>query len=100
MASGGIVTAEQLRDELKNIALDEQSQSMSEFEEMESEDSDFVEPTGMGDSEQMVYASQEEDMPTIVLPMQLLSLADAGLTDIGLARNHNEEKTILASTQK
>ena len=92
MASGGIATAEQLRDELKNIAVREQSQSMSKVDQMESDDSDFdIEPTGMEPSEQMIYASQEDEMPTIVLPMQLLSLADAGFTDIGLQRNHNED---------
>ncbi|MDJ0733962.1 MAG: serine/threonine phosphatase [Nostocaceae cyanobacterium] len=32
-----------------------------------------------------------EEMPTIVLPMQLSSLEDAGLTDVGRQRNHNED---------
>ena len=41
--------------------------------------------------DRMVYASPDDDMPTIVLPMQLLSLTDAGFTDIGLQRNHNED---------
>ncbi len=32
-----------------------------------------------------------DDMPTVVLPMQLFSLDDAGKTDIGRQRNHNED---------
>ncbi|MFB2837541.1 serine/threonine phosphatase [Floridanema evergladense] len=32
-----------------------------------------------------------DDMPTVVLPMQLLSLEDAGRTDVGRQRRHNED---------
>jgi protein phosphatase len=32
-----------------------------------------------------------EDAPTVVLPMQLLSLEDAGRTDVGRSRRHNED---------
>ncbi len=32
-----------------------------------------------------------DDSPTVVLPMQLLSLDDAGYTDIGQQRDHNED---------
>jgi serine/threonine protein phosphatase PrpC len=35
--------------------------------------------------------SDADDMPTIVLPMQLFSLDDAGETDIGRQRDHNED---------
>jgi protein phosphatase len=34
---------------------------------------------------------RSDDMPTVVLPMQLISLEDAGLTDVGRQRNHNED---------
>lgn len=34
---------------------------------------------------------QIDDTPTIVLPMQLVSLDDAGLTDVGGQRQHNED---------
>lgn len=36
-------------------------------------------------------ASEGDDLPTVVLPMQLLSLDDAGCTDIGMQRDHNED---------
>lgn len=32
-----------------------------------------------------------DDMPTIVLPMQLINLEDAGRTDVGRQRHHNED---------
>ena len=35
--------------------------------------------------------TKSDDMPTIVLPMQLVSLEDAGRTDVGRQRNHNED---------
>lgn len=34
---------------------------------------------------------QIDDTPTIVLPMQLIGLEDAGLTDVGGQRQHNED---------
>lgn len=35
--------------------------------------------------------SNEGDVPTVILPMQLMSLDDAGCTDIGRLREHNED---------
>ncbi len=35
--------------------------------------------------------SKVDDMPTVVLPMQLMSLDFAGLTDVGRQRDHNED---------
>ncbi|MGF1512209.1 MAG: serine/threonine phosphatase [Elainellaceae cyanobacterium] len=32
-----------------------------------------------------------DDLPTVVLPMQLYSLSDAGYTDVGRMRKHNED---------
>lgn len=37
------------------------------------------------------FNSKSEDMPTVVLPMQLSSLQDAGQTDVGRQRHHNED---------
>ncbi|BAY26020.1 protein-serine/threonine phosphatase [Calothrix sp. NIES-2100] len=34
---------------------------------------------------------KNDDMPTVVLPMQLSSLQDAGQTDVGRQRHHNED---------
>jgi protein phosphatase len=35
--------------------------------------------------------SKSDDLPTVVLPMQLVSLEDAGRTDVGRQRDHNED---------
>lgn len=35
--------------------------------------------------------TKSDDMPTVVLPMQLNSLDNAGLTDVGRQRDHNED---------
>jgi protein phosphatase len=37
------------------------------------------------------HTSKNDDMPTVVLPMQLISLEHAGLTDVGRQRHHNED---------
>ncbi|QIR39100.1 serine/threonine phosphatase [Tolypothrix sp. PCC 7910] len=37
------------------------------------------------------FSSKNDDMPTVVLPMQLSSLQDAGSTDVGRQRHHNED---------
>jgi serine/threonine protein phosphatase PrpC len=36
-------------------------------------------------------SNDADDLPTVILPMQLLSLDDAGCTDIGHQREHNED---------
>lgn len=41
--------------------------------------------------DRMSYAGEGDELPTVVLPMHLLSLDDAGMTDIGSQRDHNED---------
>jgi protein phosphatase len=50
------------------------------------------------DSEEMTRSSS--DYSTVALPMQLISFEDAGLTDIGCQRNHNEDCFSLQSEIK
>jgi protein phosphatase len=40
-------------------------------------------------------ANHGDDSPTVVLPMQLVSLDDAGMTDVGRQRNHNEDQFVI-----
>jgi len=37
------------------------------------------------------HPMQSDDLPTVMLPMQLFSLEDAGNTDVGRQRHHNED---------
>jgi protein phosphatase len=59
---------------------DSQQESIDDSFSMNVEDDDGEGITGDGD-----------DVPTVVLPMQLFSLADSGRTDIGRQRDHNED---------
>ena len=42
-------------------------------------------------SQELSFNNEGDDLPTVILPMQLLSLDDAGCTDIGQQREHNED---------
>jgi protein phosphatase len=52
----------------------------------------------LDESEEMTRSSS--DYSTVALPMQLISFEDAGLTDIGCQRNHNEDCFSLQSEIK
>jgi protein phosphatase len=52
----------------------------------------------LDDSQEMTRSSS--DYSTVALPMQLISFEDAGLTDIGCQRNHNEDCFSLQSEVK
>ncbi|MBD3883765.1 serine/threonine phosphatase [Phormidium tenue FACHB-886] len=68
-------------EELENILLEQ-------TEQVEVEPSEEASPDG-------------DDSPTVVLPMRLVSLEDAGATDIGRQRDHNEDNfSIQTSIQK
>jgi serine/threonine protein phosphatase PrpC len=51
--------------------------------------------------EELELYPEGDEAPTVVLPMRLFNLADAGLTDIGRQRDHNEDYfSIQSETQK
>ena len=103
---GKIETLEELSDQLHQLepgisSLDFESKNNlhEEFEvsslispENPSEEIDsfaFFEETS--NQENIVYSSEAEEQPTVVLPMQLASVTDSGCTDIGVQRDHNED---------
>jgi protein phosphatase len=90
-----IGTVDEVRSQLKLLAEDlpdavPLSETMSDPTFFPSDD--LPQPSS---EDLIVYPSEEEgdgeDMPTVVLPMQLSSLEDAGRTDIGRQRDHNED---------
>jgi protein phosphatase len=99
---GEIQTVEELRSHLEAIAHEQQSSSDSIPEAINSTE------IATGATQSMTSASnnpantgvlgkegershETDDLPTVILPMQLLSLDDAGCTDIGQQRDHNED---------
>jgi len=101
LASGKIDTTEQLRSRLRAIASDDEPEIDRPFSNTGVEsDSDIniqppiipSAPTRLQTSGQSQTSSQAmDDIPTVVLPMQLFSLEDAGLTDTGRQRDRNED---------
>ncbi len=94
LLQGQVTTTDALRARLHEIdvkhsqAAETASAGVPPATEPEGADEETAAPS---DPEKMVYRSVAEEQPTIVLPMQLLSLSDAGSTDIGQGRDHNED---------
>lgn len=106
LCSNEIKTVPQLRSHLEAIArehqpsptLDQQPQSTEaslfnlDFTAIGSEGRE-VSPTVMQkvSANEANFNNDADDLPTVILPMQLLSLDDAGCTDIGQHRERNED---------
>lgn len=108
-----IQSIDQLRSRLQAIAAELQGETTSSPAAMPSSDSE----NDLGLAPQTFRAAPKEhsihhpgsgmgdenETPTVVLPMQLLSLEDAGRTDVGRQRRHNEDyygvQTVLTKTE-
>ncbi|BAZ16573.1 protein-serine/threonine phosphatase [Calothrix sp. NIES-4071] len=105
---GTIETLEELQARLRKIAseveptpvIEENNYDTKDFNNnYESEDvtvtigttSNTAAPTVPEFEESEENETKSDDMPTVVLPMQLNSLDNAGLTDVGRQRDHNED---------
>ncbi|MBE9229462.1 serine/threonine phosphatase [Phormidium sp. LEGE 05292] len=97
-----ISTIEELRFRLQEIADELQSESVPSVtnapEAIAPNNNQTISPSSVAASvikEQMnpysLANESNDDMPTVVLPMQLLSLEDVGRTDVGRQRRHNED---------
>lgn len=89
-----ITTVQELRTQLEVIA---QAEELSNYQEAALMNDDLSTPThsGMNSSPSALKedstGNPDDGGPTVILPMQLLSLDDVGCTDIGHQRDHNED---------
>jgi len=100
LESGEIQTSEELRSHLELISSELQGES-KQNEDSSQDDSrdnlifasekDGSSPTILQLDEFEQSPTKIDDTPTVVLPMQLASLENAGLTDVGKQRDHNED---------
>lgn len=103
-----ISTVQDLRSRLQEIADELQSESVPAAEDAIEIDTTYPNPSNNNQSisppptttpiikehmnpYSLINPEGSDDMPTVVLPMQLLSLEDAGRTDVGRQRRHNED---------
>lgn len=102
LCSNEIKTVPELRSHLEAIAREHQPSEMinppqaptSELEpefpvrNTEVESNTLSQKSTVNESN---FNNDADDQPTVILPMQLMSLDDAGCTDIGHQRDHNED---------
>ncbi len=105
LSTNEIKSVPQLRANLEAIA--REHQPSEPFDQKSAEDSNFdadftVMPSERTESSfsavnqkfpmnEAIFSNESDDLPTVILPMQLLSIDDAGYTDIGHQREHNED---------
>jgi protein phosphatase len=78
-----IETVEELRSHLQQIAANVKDES----DRSTNMDLDFF----VTDDEELIDESEIEEQPTLMIPMRLASIVDAGCTDVGSQRTHNED---------
>ena len=98
MVEGVIKTVKELSFKLQTIIREQQQQSLPQPENISTQNNlldnqEEIIPTVASEKDQegMSYYNESDDMPTVVLPMELLSLDDTGCSDIGRQRDHNED---------
>ncbi len=96
MQAGEIQTTQQLQSLLAAVANQLSPSPIPPDSLLASKDanltaSDFDPSTVIQLDKSSPKVMQTDDTPTIVLPMQLIGLEDAGLTDVGGQRQHNED---------
>ncbi|MBE9170177.1 serine/threonine phosphatase [Pleurocapsales cyanobacterium LEGE 06147] len=80
---GKIETVEELRSHLQQIAANVKDES----DRSAKMDLDFF----VADDEELIDESDSEEQPTLMIPMRLAGIADAGCTDVGSQRDRNED---------
>lgn len=78
-------------DRITNDCEDLMLSSVDSAENELSELTDFTFFAEEDEQQNINYDSETDEQPTMVLPMELASIADASCTDIGIQRDHNED---------
>lgn len=94
LAEGSTIHLEDFQNQLLVFLEQENAEVTGEGADLPEESWDDQTQPLFGDThaeDRMVYSSGDEEQPTVVLPMQLRSLDQAALTDIGQQRDHNED---------
>ncbi|MEH1854204.1 MAG: serine/threonine phosphatase [Nostoc sp.] len=86
---GKIETIAQLRSRLEEISIEIEALGNATLPPINEKDTAV--PTIPQSDEPEDIISKTDDLPTVVLAMQLSSLEDAGRTDVGRQRHHNED---------
>ncbi|MEH1771484.1 serine/threonine phosphatase [Nostoc sp.] len=86
---GKIHTITQLRSRLQEISVELEALGSETLPPIKEKNTAV--PTISQSDEPEDIISKTDDMPTVVLAMQLSSLEDAGRTDVGRQRHHNED---------
>ncbi|MBW4617944.1 MAG: serine/threonine phosphatase [Cyanosarcina radialis HA8281-LM2] len=92
LGKGDIKTIQELRERLRDIANELQPGTNAPAEPEPAENGEAIETQEPGSSEEaLVESGASDDLPTVVLPKQLVRLDDAGSTHPGRQRNYNED---------
>lgn len=89
LEGGKIQTIAQLRSRLEEISIELEALGAATLPPITEEHTAV--PTIPPSDQPEDIISKTDDMPTVVLAMQLSSLEDAGRTDVGRQRHHNED---------
>lgn len=89
LENGNLQTIDELQSQLQEIAVQFQPESNHDVFKQALETTSAPTLLQLDDVEDSI--SKSDDMSTQALPMQLMSLEDAGLTDVGRQRDHNED---------
>jgi len=87
---GKIQTIAQLRSRLEEISVELEALGTTSLPPINDENT-AVPTIPQLDEPEEIISKIDDDMQTVVLPMQLSGLEDAGCTDVGHQRDHNED---------
>ncbi len=100
MCTNEVATVDELRSQLEAIAREQELSAMAAVQVVDEGENEpevaglegiGATVTARSPANEVSATNEGDELPTVILPMQLLSLDDAGCTDIGHQREHNED---------